>query len=51
MFTFSDSSWDDDHDTSISTGGYLIFYQGGVIDQSSNMPMPIAMSSAEAEYN
>ena len=22
MFTFSDSSWDDDHDTSRSTGGY-----------------------------
>jgi hypothetical protein len=51
MFTFSDSSWDDDHDTSRSTGGYLIFYQGGVIDHSSNLPIPIAMSSAEAEYN
>lgn len=28
MFTFCDSSWDDDHDTSRSTGGFLIFYQG-----------------------
>ena len=51
MFTFSDSSWDDDHDTSRSTGGFLIFYQGGIVDHSSNMPDPVAMSSAEAEYN
>ena len=51
MFTFSDSSWDDDQDTSRSTGGYFIFYQSGIVDHSSNMPGPIAMSSAEAEYN
>ena len=51
LFTFTDSSWDDDQDTSRSTGGYLIFYQGGVVDHSSNMPGPVAMSSAEAEYN
>ena len=51
LFTFSDSSWDDDFDTSRSTGGYLVFYQGGVVDHSSNMPVTDAMSSAEAEYN
>ena len=51
LFTFSDSSWDDDFDTSRSTGGYLIFHQGGVVDHSSNMPGPVAMSSAEPEYN
>jgi hypothetical protein len=51
LFTFTDSSWDDDFDTSRSTGGYIIFYQGGVVDHSSNMPIPVAMSSAEAEYN
>ena len=28
-----------------------MFYQGGVVDQSSFMPTPVAMSSAEAEYN
>ena len=44
MFTFCDSSWDDDYDTSRSTGGYLVFYQGGVVDDSSNMPIPVAMS-------
>ena len=50
LFTFTDSSWDDDFNTSRSTGGYIIFYQGGVVDHSSNMPIPVAMSSAEAEY-
>ena len=51
LFTLTDSSWDDDFDTSRSTRGYIIFYQGGVVDHSSSMPIPVAMSSAEAEYN
>jgi hypothetical protein len=50
-FTFCDSSWDDAHDTSRSTGGFLIFYQGGIVDHSSNMPEPEATRSAAAEYN
>ena len=29
----------------------MTFYQGGIIDASSNVPDPVAMSSAEAEYN
>ena len=45
------SSWDDDYDTSRSTGGYIILFQGGPIDHSSNMPIPVSMISAEAEYN
>jgi hypothetical protein len=51
MFTFCDSSWDDDHDTSRSTGGFLIFHKGGIVDHSSNMPGPVVTSSTEAEYN
>ena len=51
MFVFCDSSWNDDVDTGRSTGCYLIYYMGGVVDHSSNMPDPIALSSAEAEYN
>lgn len=47
----SDSSWNDDVNTGRSTGCFLIFYCGGVIDHSSNMPGPVALSSAEAEYN
>ncbi len=29
----------------------MIIYMGGVVEHSSNMPYPVALSSAEAEYN
>jgi hypothetical protein len=29
----------------------MIFYMGGVAEHSSNMPDPVALLSAEAEYN
>jgi hypothetical protein len=51
LFSFSDSSWDDDVDHGRSTGCYIITYMGGVVDHSSNLPNPVALSSAEAEYN
>jgi hypothetical protein len=51
LIVMSDSSWNDDVDTGRSTGCFLIFYMGGIIDHSSNMPDPVALSSAEAEYN
>jgi hypothetical protein len=51
LFTFSDSSWNDDIDTGRSTGAFLVYYMGGIVDHSSNLPDPIALSSAEAEYN
>ena len=47
---FSDSSWQDCPDTGKSTGGYKIFCQGGLIEANSTMKVPIALSSAEAEY-
>jgi hypothetical protein len=50
MFTLCDSSWDDDHDTSIITGGFLLFYQVGVVDHSCTMPEPLVTSSTKAEY-
>jgi hypothetical protein len=28
----------------------MIFYMGGVVEHSSNMPDPLALSSTEAEY-
>ncbi len=49
--TFTDSSWNDDIDTGRSSGCFMIFYMGGVVEHSSNMPDPVALSSAEAEYN
>jgi hypothetical protein len=47
---FSDASWQDCPDTGRSTTGYKIFVQGGIIDANSSMPIPVALSSAEAEY-
>ena len=38
-------------DTEISTGAYIIFYQGGPIDHVPHVPGPDAQSSAESEYN
>jgi hypothetical protein len=51
LFTFSDSSWNDDVDHGRSTGCYIITYMGGIVDHSSNLPDPVTLSSAEAEYN
>jgi hypothetical protein len=51
FYGFSDSLWNDDVDTGRSTGCFIIVYMGGIVDHSSNLPDPIAMSSAEAEYN
>jgi hypothetical protein len=51
FFGFADSSWNDDQDNGRRTGFFIITYMGGAIDHSSNMPYPIALSSAEAEYN
>ncbi len=50
-YAFSDSSWNDDVDSGRSTGGYIIWYMGGMVDHSSNLPDPVALSLAEAEYN
>lgn len=50
IVVFTDASWQDCPDTGRSTSGYLIFYRGGVIEANSMMSVPIAMSSAEAEY-
>ena len=51
LVVFYDSSWQDGPDTDRSTGSYIIFYQGGQIDHSINVPGPVAQSSAESDYN
>jgi hypothetical protein len=51
LCTFTDSSWNDDIDTGRSSGCFKIFYMGGVVEHSSNLPHPVALSNAEAEYN
>ena len=50
MITFSDSSWNDCVGTGRSTGGHITFIQGGAVDYGSHLPVPVAMSSGEAEY-
>jgi hypothetical protein len=51
FYGFSDSSWNDDVDHGHSMGCYLMMYMGGIMDHSSNLLDPVALSSAEAEYN
>ena len=41
FMAFSDSSWQDFPDTGISTGVYIIFYQGGPIDHGTHIPGPV----------
>jgi hypothetical protein len=48
---FGDSSWQDCVDTGRSTGAYHVFMQGGIVDSAMTFPVPVALSSAEAEYN
>ena len=48
---FSGSSWQYCLDTGISTGSYIIFYQGEPIDHGKHVPGPFDQSSAESEYN
>ena len=50
IVAFTDSSWQDCPDTGRSTTGFKIFVQGGLVDAQSTMPVPVALSSAEAEY-
>ena len=51
LVLFTDSSWQDCPDTGRSTGGYYLYQQGGIVDRGCFLPVPVAMSSAEAEYN
>ena len=50
---FSDSSWQDFLDTGRSTGSvaYIIFYQVGSIDHGTHVPVPVAQSITESDYN
>ena len=50
ILTLTDSSWNDCIDTGRSTGGYIILRQAGAVDYGSHLPVPVVMSSGEAEY-
>ena len=46
LMAFYDSSWKDFTDTGISTGTYIIFYQGVPIDHITHVTGPVSQSSA-----
>ena len=48
--TFSDSSWNDCVNTGRNTGGNITTIQGGPVDHSSHLPIPVAISRGGAEY-
>ena len=48
---FYDSSCQDFPDTGKTIGAYTIFYQCGTIDNDTHVPVALAQSSAESEYN
>ena len=50
LVTFSDASWQDCPDTGRSTTGRISFINGGMVDHASHVPVPVAMSTGEAEY-
>jgi hypothetical protein len=50
IIQFTDSSFQDCPDTSRSTGGYLTFMQGAVVDAVSTMPTIVSQSTCEAEH-
>ncbi len=51
FFGFLDPSCNDNDDSGHRTGCFIITYMGGAVDHSSNLSDPVALSSAEAEYN
>ena len=46
LMAFYDYSWQDFPDTGISTGAYMIFYQGGKLDHGTHVPGPVSQSIA-----
>ena len=51
LMVLSDSNWQDFPDTGRSTGAFIVFYQGGPIDNFTHVPGPVDQYSAEIEYN
>ena len=47
----SDSNWQNCPYTGRSTGSYIVFCQGGLIDHFTHVPGPVSQYSAESEYN
>ena len=51
ILIFCDSSWQDCPDTGRSTGAFYVYLNGSLVSATTFVPIPVAQSSAEAEYN
>ena len=51
FMVFYYSIWKDCPYTGRSIGAYVVFYQGGPIDNCTHVSGPVAQHSAESEYN
>ena len=51
LMAFYDYRWKDFTDNEMSTGLYIVFYQGGPVDNFTHVPGAVSQSSAESEYN
>ncbi|MGH3055378.1 MAG: Ty1/Copia family ribonuclease HI, partial [Gaiellaceae bacterium] len=48
--TFTDASFQDQLDDGRSSASFCIFFHGGLVDYGCSVPVPVAMSTGEAEY-
>ena len=51
ILIFCDSSWQDCPDTGRSTGAFYVYLNRSLVSATTFVPVPVAQSSAEAEYN
>ena len=51
LLYFSDSGWQFCPDNGRSTVAYIILYQDGPIGHNTHVPVTVAQSSAEIDYN
>ena len=51
LMAFYDSSWKYFPYTGRSTGAYIMFYQSVTIDHGTHVPVSVAQSVSESEYN
>ena len=50
LMAFYDSSWEDYPDTGRSTGAYIIFYRGGLIDHVTYVTGLVSQLRTESNY-
>ena len=51
LMSFYDSIWQYCPDTGISTGSYIVFYRGGLIDHCTHVIGPVSQYIYERYYN